>query len=148
MIIKLKRKTQPFKPNVNGYTYTKHAFETAINDYMKRGGSVYIAPSADRSSELYSKFGIDGFIDTRFFIGSIDHYSDEYIYISIKEETDLIKEYLQNQETRDLEIYMKYIIQNPEKDYEDYNSKIIKHFKIICFDIPCIPHDKFAKYKV
>lgn len=148
MIIKLKRKTQSFKPNVNGYTYTKDAFETAMDNYMKHGGSVYIAPSADRSSELYGKFGMYGFIDPRFFIGSIDHYSDEYIWVSLIEENDLAKEYLQNQETGDLEIYMKYIIQNPEEDYEDYDGRIIKHFKIICFDIPCIPHDKFTKYKV
>lgn len=140
MIIKLKRRTQPFRPNVNGYIYTKKAFDTAMDHYMECGGKVFLAPCADRMSELYGNFGRSN-IDPMFYIGYIDHYSDEYIWIQVENDNDLMKKYLKD--TNNLEVYMKYICDLSNFEYYDKDSKIIKRLKIQCFDVPCIPRNDF-----
>lgn len=156
-VFTLNRRTRSGVPNVNGYTYTHEAFESAIARYVKEpNAGLYLAPVSVSESafgdniknktslvikantEIYGKFNVsmsrDEYLSYRIAeILSWDDYTITFRKIEMAKRTeDLFSKYVLD----DSPVQMRYSA--------DVQKGIVKEMKIICFDLSVIPYEELG----
>lgn len=127
-IITIKRATKSDEPNVNGYTYTKDAFDTAMHNRLKSGVPIIVSICPQ---ELYTTLKREELV-SKYSIGYVKSYDDDTISIVLDGyNKKLVDKFLIPNKDK-LVIMMRYLC-NP-----DESKMITKITHILLFDIPIV----------
>lgn len=142
----LPRKTRPGIPHIMNRVYTREAFNNAMEEYIKIGGGLYMAPvtiidetiyGANTTSYIntvvYKNFH-DPFINKEYLIGKVDKW-DDYT-ITFKYSTTPTTSKLIHLIDKDTKVNLRY-----EPIRIDSRTKQITSMKITMLDIPVIPFE-------
>lgn len=140
-VLKFPRKTKAGMLNDNNCSYTKDAYDRAMNQYINSNeGVVMLAPL---DMDKYAKF----IPNNNYVLGHIMAYDDEYLYVRLRDidiVPERLKEYARIAAETLPEIYIRYDLGEPVSQKRDEPTEI-KSMRIYCADIPILPDSAFRK---